>query len=149
MPSEVEASLDFSHPASNELAGGGARTHTALRPLDFESSASANSATPATRSLKLRNQKRSSSGSDAIAASLLPTAVALQNCARACYRLKFSQQFLWSPLQAVEKYLKAILLYNDRSAKGLGYTRTKLRNVTCISAPVIQRTFCILRLLLN
>ena len=29
-------------------AGGGARTHTALRPLDFESSASANSATPAT-----------------------------------------------------------------------------------------------------
>ena len=29
------------------LAGGGARTHTALRPLDFESSASANSATPA------------------------------------------------------------------------------------------------------
>ena len=27
--------------------GGGTRTHTALRPLDFESSASANSATPA------------------------------------------------------------------------------------------------------
>jgi len=42
-------------------------------------------------------------------------------CARACYRLKFSQQFLWSALQAVEKYLKAILLYNDRSAKGLGH----------------------------
>src|SRR5207244_11778769 len=33
------------HP--KETAGGGARTHTALRPLDFESSASANSATPA------------------------------------------------------------------------------------------------------
>ena len=29
------------------FAGGGARTHTTLRPLDFESSASANSATPA------------------------------------------------------------------------------------------------------
>src|SRR5437667_5106120 len=29
------------------LAGGGARTHTILRSLDFESSASANSATPA------------------------------------------------------------------------------------------------------
>ena len=29
------------------IAGGGARTHTTLRPLDFESSASANSATPA------------------------------------------------------------------------------------------------------
>ena len=28
-------------------AGGGARTHTILRSLDFESSASANSATPA------------------------------------------------------------------------------------------------------
>ena len=46
------------------IAGGGARTHTALRPLDFESSASANSATPARRSLKLRNQKRSSSDSE-------------------------------------------------------------------------------------
>ena len=32
---------------NKDLAGGGARTHTALRPLDFESSASANSATPA------------------------------------------------------------------------------------------------------
>src|SRR5262245_52095689 len=30
-----------------ETAGGGARTHTILRSLDFESSASANSATPA------------------------------------------------------------------------------------------------------
>src|SRR5207247_3361348 len=37
------------HPTSNEIAGGGARTHTALRPLDFESSASASSATPAFR----------------------------------------------------------------------------------------------------
>ena len=38
------------HSTSNiqrKIAGGGARTHTALRPLDFESSASANSATPA------------------------------------------------------------------------------------------------------
>src|SRR5205814_3300534 len=32
-----------------KAAGGGARTHTALRPLDFESSASASSATPAPR----------------------------------------------------------------------------------------------------
>ena len=39
---------NIQRPALNEnLAGGGARTHTALRPLDFESSASANSATPA------------------------------------------------------------------------------------------------------
>jgi hypothetical protein len=35
--------------ALDRFAGGGARTHTALRPLDFESSASANSATPALR----------------------------------------------------------------------------------------------------
>src|SRR5437762_12629661 len=53
---EYTNELTFSniqHPTSNAqrsmktLAGGGARTHTALRPLDFESSASANSATPA------------------------------------------------------------------------------------------------------
>src|SRR5437870_3077302 len=37
--------LNAERPTST--AGGGARTHTALRPLDFESSASANSATPA------------------------------------------------------------------------------------------------------
>jgi hypothetical protein len=36
-----------------ELAGGGARTHTTLRSLDFESSASANSATPARNSERL------------------------------------------------------------------------------------------------
>src|SRR4030095_10344542 len=35
------------HPGSRKTAGGGARTHTTFRPLDFESSASANSATPA------------------------------------------------------------------------------------------------------
>ena len=51
-------------PSKSSPAGGGARTHTALRPLDFESSASANSATPARRILKLRNQKRTSSSSD-------------------------------------------------------------------------------------
>src|SRR3981081_3021798 len=33
--------------ARSECAGGGARTHTILRSLDFESSASASSATPA------------------------------------------------------------------------------------------------------
>src|SRR5439155_8057329 len=39
--------VERSTPSVRESAGGGARTHTALRPLDFESSASANSATPA------------------------------------------------------------------------------------------------------
>src|SRR3954452_5491489 len=42
-------------------------------------------------------------------------------CARVCYRLNLAQQFLWAGFQAVEKYLKAILLYNDRSAKKLGH----------------------------
>jgi hypothetical protein len=41
---------NIEHRTSNRRpAGGGARTHTALRPLDFESSASASSATPAFR----------------------------------------------------------------------------------------------------
>jgi hypothetical protein len=40
--------IERQRPISNrESAGGGARTHTILRSLDFESSASANSATPA------------------------------------------------------------------------------------------------------
>src|SRR6266496_5363098 len=44
------------------LAGGGARTHTILRSLDFESSASANSATPALadRSERIRDSRASS-----------------------------------------------------------------------------------------
>ena len=42
------------------FAGGGARTHTALRPLDFESSASANSATPALGGETIRDSRISS-----------------------------------------------------------------------------------------
>jgi hypothetical protein len=41
--------------------------------------------------------------------------------ARVCHRLDLKQQFLWASLQSIEKYLKAILLYNDRSTKGLGH----------------------------
>ena len=41
--------------------------------------------------------------------------------ARVCYQLNLKQQFLWASLQAVEKYLKSILLYNDRSTKGLSH----------------------------
>src|SRR5436309_8834174 len=48
------------------LAGGGARTHTILRSLDFESSASANSATPASRKLKLRSWRHTSSAPNKI-----------------------------------------------------------------------------------
>lgn len=36
---------------------------------------------------------------------------------RSIYRLHFREQFLWSALQAIEKYLKAILLYNGVSSR--------------------------------
>lgn len=39
--------------------------------------------------------------------------------ARACYRLGLTVQFLFLSQQAIEKYFKAILLYNLRSSKGL------------------------------
>jgi HEPN domain-containing protein len=39
--------------------------------------------------------------------------------ARIAHRMEFDQQFLWSAEQAIEKYLKAILLYNGSSAKGI------------------------------
>ncbi len=39
--------------------------------------------------------------------------------ARALYRVGLDLQFLWSALQAVEKYLKAILLYNGIGIKDL------------------------------
>lgn len=41
--------------------------------------------------------------------------------ARIAYRMEFDQQFRWCALQAIEKYFKAILIYNRRSAKGLGH----------------------------
>lgn len=45
--------------------------------------------------------------------------------ARSIYRLKFREQFLWSSLQAIEKYLKAILLYNGASALYKNWPATK------------------------
>ncbi len=39
--------------------------------------------------------------------------------ARIAYRKKFDQQFRWCALQSLEKYLKAILLYNRVSTKGI------------------------------
>ncbi len=41
--------------------------------------------------------------------------------ARQAFRQNLAQQALWSSLQAIEKYLKAILLYNRVSSKGLGH----------------------------
>src|SRR2546427_12007419 len=37
--------------------------------------------------------------------------------ARSLYNLELGQQFLWSAQQAIEKYLKSILLYNNQKAK--------------------------------
>jgi HEPN domain-containing protein len=45
--------------------------------------------------------------------------------ARIAYRNELDQQFLWNSLQAVEKYLKAILLYNGRSSKGIKHDIVK------------------------
>lgn len=45
--------------------------------------------------------------------------------ARIAFRMKFDQQFLWCSLQAIEKYLKAILLYNDSSSKGIRHDLIK------------------------
>jgi len=45
--------------------------------------------------------------------------------ARLCYRRELDQQFLWNSLQAIEKYLKAILLFNGKSAKNLRHNLGK------------------------
>jgi HEPN domain-containing protein len=45
--------------------------------------------------------------------------------ARIAHRFEFDQQFLWSAEQAIEKYFKAILLYNATSAKGMGHDLKK------------------------
>ena len=39
--------------------------------------------------------------------------------ARALYRARLDLQFLWSALQTIEKYLKAVLLYHRATTKGL------------------------------
>src|SRR5438876_8577158 len=66
MPSGVEGRLPKLN--TQEFAGGGARTHTILRSLDFESSASANSATPAAIKAgeKLQTPAESSRASDQV-----------------------------------------------------------------------------------
>jgi len=46
-------------------------------------------------------------------------------CARAAYKLKLTTQFFWSALQAIEKYLKAILLYNGKGTKSLSHNISK------------------------
>ena len=44
--------------------------------------------------------------------------------ARLCHRYGLDAQFYWAALQTIEKLLKAILLYNGKSAKKLGHNLT-------------------------
>lgn len=46
-------------------------------------------------------------------------------CARMAYRAKQIEQFHWLGLQAIEKYLKAILLYNKIKAPKIGHSLSK------------------------
>lgn len=48
--------------------------------------------------------------------------------ARIAYRKEFDQQFRWCSLQAIEKYLKAILLYNSVSSKRIRHDLIKALN---------------------
>ncbi|SMF03710.1 HEPN domain-containing protein [Desulfovibrio gilichinskyi] len=52
--------------------------------------------------------------------------------ARVCYRLGLTGQFVWMAEQAVEKYLKAILLFNFKSAKTKHNLEEALKEVHCI-----------------
>ncbi|MCB4792792.1 MAG: HEPN domain-containing protein [Elusimicrobia bacterium] len=45
--------------------------------------------------------------------------------ARICYRYDLPQEFLWLSLQAIEKYIKAILLYNEQETKSIGHDISK------------------------
>src|SRR5258708_39051688 len=54
---ENSIKFSFVRDSVRRCAGGGARTHTILRSLDFESSASANSATPASREIETTNSR--------------------------------------------------------------------------------------------
>jgi len=45
--------------------------------------------------------------------------------ARLCYINRLYPQFIWHSQQAIEKYLKAILLFNKQSAKRLGHNLQK------------------------
>ena len=54
--------------------------------------------------------------------------------ARIAYRREFDQKFRWCSLQAIEKYLKAIRLYNRVSSKGLSHNLDKaLQRIYSIS----------------
>lgn len=60
--------------------------------------------------------------------------------ARMSYRANLREPFLWSSLQALEKYFKAILLFNRISSKGVGH---KLDEALKRVEPITDLSFCI------
>lgn len=56
--------------------------------------------------------------------------------ARVSFRLHLRDQFYWSALQAVEKYLKAILLFNGVKVKDLSHEPQKIYNRICNKTPL-------------
>lgn len=50
--------------------------------------------------------------------------------ARLSYRAYLIEPFLWSSLHSIEKYLKALLLFNKKKAKGFGHDIDRLLNDT-------------------
>lgn len=58
--------------------------------------------------------------------SLLHTADEDYIAARMSYKVGLIEPFLWSSLHAIEKYLKALLLFNKRPAKGFSHNIVKL-----------------------
>jgi HEPN domain-containing protein len=60
--------------------------------------------------------------------------------ARMSYRANLREPFLWSSLQALEKYFKAILLFNRKSSKGVGH---KLDEALIKVEPISDLSFSI------
>ena len=62
--------------------------------------------------------------------------------ARANFRLQFRQQFLWSSQQAIEKYLKAILLFGGKSSHfyfdSHGKRKTFLHNLSALYTETLK-----------
>lgn len=66
--------------------------------------------------------------------------------ARACFRSGLMIQFAWLAHQAVEKYLKAILLYNGKSSKNLNHHLMKaLNRVKAIENLILDLTDPVLK----
>jgi hypothetical protein len=61
-----------------------------------------------------------------IAGSFRDIADADYLAARICWRRELGHQFFWMALQAIEKYLKGILLFNRVSARGFNHDLTRL-----------------------